>query len=238
MSQKFHFTFANIEEQYRIAKNAGYQFITCSDYQERAKNLPPLTVVNRVDIDESVKKAERLRLIYKRLGIKASFFIRLHAPEYNPFSFENYKIIKAIRDDGHEIGYHSEIVDQSVIWNEDAAQCLVRDIRVMNAMFDIDIKGIASHGGITGLNNLDFWKNHQPKEFSLDYEAYEESHRFNLFADSFYISDSEITRWKCYDKGKLCLNDRRSFAEHIPDRHALICLLIHPDTYFDDHVYE
>jgi len=130
MTDKFHFTFANIETQYRAALEAGYEFITCLEYAERKGNLPELTIVNRVDIDLSVKKADRLRDIYDRLGIKASFFVRLHAPEYNPFSFENYRILKAIRDSGHEIGYHSEIVDQAAIWDEDPADCLRRDLDI------------------------------------------------------------------------------------------------------------
>jgi hypothetical protein len=238
MNEKFNFTFANIEAQYCAALDAGYQFITCLEYAERKGNLADLTVVNRVDIDLSVKKADRLRAIFDRLGIKASFFVRLHATEYNPFSFENYRSLKAIRDSGHEIGYHSEIVDQAAIWGEDAANCLRRDVDVLNRMFDIHIKGIASHGGMTGLNNLDFWKDRQARDFGVCYEAYDKSDVFNLFDTAFYISDSEWTRWKCYNKGKLCQDDRRTFGDHVADKHPLIYLLIHPDTYFDRHFYE
>ena len=238
MSNDFHFTFANIEAQYRAALDAGYQFITCLEYAERKGSLAELTVVNRVDIDLSVKKADRLRDIFDRLGIKASFFVRLHATEYNPFSFENYRILKAIRDSGHEIGYHSEIVDQAAIWDEDAAYCLRRDLEVLNHMLGTKVRGVASHGGMTGLNNLDFWKNRRATEFGVRYEAYDKSDAFNLFDTAFYISDSEWTRWKCYDKGNLCQDDRRTFGEHLADKHALIYLLIHPDTYFDRHFYE
>ncbi len=186
----------------------------------------------------SVSKAERLLDIFDRLRIKASFFVRLHANEYNPFSFENYRILKAIRDSGHEIGYHSEIVDQAAIWGEDAAHCLRRDIDVLNHMLDIEIKGVASHGGMTGLNNLDFWKDRTPAEFGLAYEAYDKNDAFGLFDTSFYISDSEYTRWKCYNRGILCADDRRSFEEHLRTKYALIYLLIHPDTYFTNHIYE
>ena len=238
MKYNFHFTFTNIEAQYRLALSEGYKFITCSEYAEKKGNLPNLTIVNRVDIDLSVKKADRLRDIFDRLGIKSSFFVRLHASEYNPFSFENYRILKAIRDSGHEIGYHSEIMDQAAIWGEDAADCLRRDVDVINRMLDIHIKGIASHGGMTGLNNLDFWKYRLATEFGVQYEAYDKSDAFNLFDTAFYISDSEWTQWKCYNKGKLCQNDRRTFGEHLADKHALIYLLIHPDTYFDRHFYE
>ena len=238
MKTQFHFTFANLDAQYQAALDAGYEFLTCLEYAERKHALPALTVVNRVDIDLSVKKADRLRDIFDRLGIKASFFVRLHAPEYNPFSFENYRILKAIRDSGHEIGYHSEIVDQAAIWDEDAADCLRRDLDVINRMLGIVVRGVASHGGMTGLNNLDFWNNKRASEFNLIYEAYEKSENFDLFDKSFYISDSEWIRWKCYNKGRLVNNDHRSFSAHIKDKHELIYLLIHPDTYFLRHTYD
>ena len=89
MTANFEFTFANIEAQYQKALDLGYEIMTCADYLDRKTDLPPLVIVNRVDIDFSVKKADRLREIFAKLEIKASFFLRLHAPEYNPFSFEN-----------------------------------------------------------------------------------------------------------------------------------------------------
>lgn len=238
MKNDFHFTFGNIEAQYLSALDSGYKFITCLEYAERKGILSDLTIVNRVDIDLSVKKADRLRVIFDRLGIKASFFVRLHAPEYNPFSFENYRILKAIRDSGHEIGYHSEIVDQAAIWEEDAEDCLRRDLDILSRMLEIGIKGVASHGGMTGLNNLDFWSKRKAIDFGLIYEAYDKSPLFNLFDSSLYISDSEWNRWKCYRGGVLCQGDQRSFAEHIYEKYPLIYLLIHPETYFDRHVYE
>ena len=238
MNHKFQFNFSNLEAQYLAALELGYEFMTCAEYINRKDNLPPLTIVNRVDIDHSVKKAGKLRCIFDRIGIKATFFVRLHASEYNPFSFENYRIIKCIRDSGHEIGYHSEIIDQATIWDEDAAECLNRDIDIINRIFSIKIKGIASHGGMTGLNNLDFWNQNNVEDYNFVYEAYEKKGKFNLFYNSFYVSDSEWIRWKSYDKGSLCSNDNRSFGEHILDKHKLIYLLVHPDGYFERHFYE
>lgn len=236
----FHFTYNKIEEQYKTVKDLGYTFITCEEFVKLKPTLSTNTkiVVNRVDIDFSIKKTKRLIDIFNKLNIKATFFLRLHAPEYNPFSFENYKIIKYLIGSGHELGYHSEVIDQSVIWNEDAVECLKRDIDVINRIFQVQIKGVASHGGMTGLNNLDFWKDRKAADFGLLYEAYDHQPEFNLFQESFYVSDSEWTRWKCYNKGSLIKDDRRSFAEHAKDGHPLLHVLIHPDTYFDSHFYE
>lgn len=98
--------------------------------------------------------------------------------------------------------------------------------------------GVASHGGQTGLNNLDFWCDRHAKEFGLLYEAYEKSGEFALFDNSFYISDSEWVRWKCYDHGTLVKGDNRTLGEHLLDKHKLIYLLTHPDTYYERHIYE
>ncbi len=235
---KFQFTFDELERQYREALALGYEVLTCQDYVDRKQNLPNLTVVNRVDIDLSIKKAERLLDLFDRVKIRGTFFVRLHASEYNPFSFENYRILKSIRDAGHEIGYHSEIVDQAAIWDEDESQCLMRDLDVLNRMLCIKVRGVASHGGMTGLNNLDFWRERSPTSFGLAYEAYDRTNAFGLFDKSFYISDSEWTRWKCYHRGVLREGDRRTFGEHARDLHPLIYLLIHPETYFKRHFYE
>jgi hypothetical protein len=239
MGDQFHFTFENLKKQFEEVLNNGYKVTTCYDYIGFKKsNSKEKVLVSRVDIDISIKKAERLSEIFNDLGFKSTFFIRMHASEYNPFSFEAYRIIKTIIESGHELGYHSEVIDQSTIWNENASECLSKDIYIINKMFGIKIKGIASHGGLTGLNNLDFWKDKKASDFGLAYEAYDTQPEFNLFHESFYVSDSEWTRWKCYNKGMLVQNDRRSLAEHSREGHRIMHSLIHPETYFDRHFYE
>jgi len=236
---KMRFTFDYIRAQFEDVLTCGYKVMTCRDCAEQSPSPEDGKIlVNRVDIDFSVSKAMRLARIFDDLQVKATFFIRLHAPEYNPFSFENYRILKHIRDCGHEIGYHSEVVDESQIWEESAVECLRRDLDVLNRMLDTEIVGVASHGGLTGLNNLDFWRDHEPSEFGLLYEAYDRRPPFDIFHRSLYVSDSEWTRWKCYREGVQVEGDERSLAEHAADGAQLIYSLIHADTYYDRHFYE
>ena len=60
-----------------------------------------------------------------------------------PFFFENYRIIKGLIEQGHEIGYHSEAIDQALIWDEDPSDCLIRDLNLINVGFGIEVKGVA-----------------------------------------------------------------------------------------------
>lgn len=236
----FAFTFSNLSDQYKAALANRYEFITCVEFVNRKPLISQddRIVVNRVDIDFSVKKAGKLLELFNSLNIKASFFVRLHAKEYNPFAFEEYRILKSIVESGHELGYHSEIVDQAAIWNEDPAVCLTRDLKVMEEFWGHKIRGVASHGGMTGLNNLDFWAGHKPKDFGLLYEGYDKEPEFNLFQESLYISDSNWTSWKCYLNGVVQPEDKRSFGEHLSSDPRLVYLLIHPDTYYESHFYE
>jgi hypothetical protein len=235
----FEFTFRKLEDEYRLCIDQGYTVMPCYEYiQWKKEGSKGKALVNRVDVDFNIKKVSRLADIFARLNVRATFFIRLHAPEYNPFSFEAYRIIKRLISDGHEIGYHSEVIDQSHIWNEDATNCFIRDIDVMNKMFDIQVKGSASHGGLTGYNNLDFWQDKKAADFGLLYEAYDHQPEFNLFQESRYVSDSEWTQWKAYHNGKLLKDDRRAPSLHAMEAPQVLHILIHPDTYFDHHFYE
>ena len=89
-------------------------------------------------------------------------------------------------------------------------------------------------------NSLDkiLSKTEIPKDFDLLYEAYDSEAEFGLFKKSFYISDSEIVRWKCYQNGLLVKGDTNSLHEHLKKKYNIIYLLTHPDFYFSDHVYE
>ena len=95
MKNKFEFTYINLEKYYEQAISSGYKVITCEQYALN-KEISVPTIVNRVDIDFSVKKAERLVDIYKKMDLKATFFIRLHANEYNPFSLKTTELLEEL----------------------------------------------------------------------------------------------------------------------------------------------
>jgi len=231
------FSFKHYEQCLVKALELNYNFVTCYEYIKNTKLDKDFyngkkTIINRVDLDYCCKRAKKISSIFDELNIAGTFFVRLHA-DYNPYSFENYLCLKDISKN-HEIGYHSEIIDCSKIWNEETESILIKDIKILNEMLDIKINGIASHGGITSYNNLDFWKKYDPSKFNLEYEAYDSI----LFDKSFYISLLLLTGWKCYDKGILVKDDKRCFCEHLDQGHELIYCNTHPIKLYERHPYE
>ena len=63
------------------------------------------TIVFRHDVDRSALGAWRMAFIEAELGIKGTYYFRIVPAAYNE------KMIKAIAELGHEIGYHYEDVD-------------------------------------------------------------------------------------------------------------------------------
>ncbi|HLC20518.1 MAG TPA: hypothetical protein VJM10_00220 [Candidatus Methylomirabilis sp.] len=220
--------------------DAGYEIVSLVEYTRRKRSggRTEKIAALRVDADCTVKKAEVQCGIFDDLGIKGSFFFRLHAKQYNLLDFESYRIVKKIRARGHEIGLHTELVDQSLIWSEDPEVLLRRDLAVMVTVWGGQIWGSAAHGDVTGNNNLDFWNGRKPEDFSLVYEAYDRSPAFGLFYESRYVSDSEWFCWKAYENGVLLNGDHRAPAEHAKDSPQRLYLLIHSDTYYHRHIHE
>jgi hypothetical protein len=137
-----------------------------------------------------------------------------------------YLCLKYIRDSNCEIGLHSEVIDCSKKWSELDSYCLRRGIQILDKMLEINISGVASHNGLTGNNNLDFWKDKNTGYYNLVYEAYD-----RLLFNNFYCSDSLVTKWKCYSNGIEAVGDERCICEHLKDNHRVIYCLTHPEQY-------
>jgi hypothetical protein len=108
----------------------------------------------------------------------------------------------------------------------------------MQQYLDIEIEGVASHGGLTGLNNLNFWENHTAKDFGIKYEAYDKSESFGLFWNSLYVSDSEWLNWKYYLDGVKLEKMQNYFIDYASHNNKIIYLLIHPETFYRIHPYD
>lgn len=101
---KCSFKLSHYKHVLKKALKFGYKFTPFSDYPKyrKCKRL----IILRHDIDLNISRALEMAKIESAFGIKATYFVRLHAQDYNPFEFKTYTMLKKIIKLGHEIGLH------------------------------------------------------------------------------------------------------------------------------------
>jgi len=126
---------------YRIclikAIKEGYKFIPMRKHKENHRKV----IMLRHDIDFDLKLAMNFAKIEHKLGIPATYFIRLHG-NYNPNQYSNFKILNSLLNMGHEIGLHFESGFYK-LFNQRGS--LERDISIFQSMIGIKIKGFSYH---------------------------------------------------------------------------------------------
>lgn len=230
-----NFTFGYYTQIFQAAIRNNYKIITLKEFFSDEYNQENKILVNRIDVDVKIERLKIIHKIFKELNVKASIYLRLHAPAYNLLSIGNIKIIQDLLSIGCEIGLHTELQDVGGYCNIERNELLKKEIELFETIFKTKIYGTASHGDMTHYNNLDFWKNHTLNEFSLLYEAYDKK----LWNNCRYVSDSEWTKWKAYEAGKLLENDRRTPIEHINEEQPKVLhLLTHPESWYNEYIHE
>ena len=91
---KNDFTFDYYKKIFNIALENGYQIITLKEFFLDEYNQDDKILVNRIDVDMKIDRLKTLYQIFKDLDIKASIYLRLHAPNYNLLTISNIKIIQ------------------------------------------------------------------------------------------------------------------------------------------------
>ena len=230
-----NFTFAYYKLIFQKALENGYQIITLKEFFLDEYKRNEKIIVNRIDVDVKIDRLKKIYEIFRELGVKATIFVRLHAPNYNLLSIGNINIIKDLISIGCEIGLHTELEDVGEYCKIDKKELLKKEIELFEILFGIKVYGTASHGDMTHYNNLNFWKTNKPEDFGLIYEAYDKK----LWNNCRYVSDSEWIRWKAYENGNLLENDRRTPIEHIlEDKPKILHILTHPESWYDRYIYE
>lgn len=213
------FKFKHYKEILNNATRSGYSFTALQDFDNN-RNKTPLIIL-RHDIDFAPVRALEFAKIENELGIKSTFFVRLHAKQYNPFNFRVFAALKEIAELGHEIGLHSEVLDFAEAVGEDKQRAFNQEQEVFKTLFEKGKFGVSPHSDFTGANNLDFCAELASKNSNILYNAYDAK-----FTDSCrYISDS-LGKWK----GGQCVC--RLIGEE--DR---IYLLIHPVYWYNQHYH-
>jgi peptidoglycan/xylan/chitin deacetylase (PgdA/CDA1 family) len=228
------FTFSDYANIFRAISERGYRATTMREYFAGTYESTDRLLVSRVDVDVKIDRVPRLLSIYESLNIHATFFFRLHSPTYNLLTFGNIAIMRDLVAAGHEIGLHTELVDAAEFGALDGESLLRSEIDLLETVTGTEVFGTASHGDITGYNNLDFWRTHRASDFGLLYEAYDEA----LWKNCRYVSDSEWVRWKAYENGELIQGDRRTPVEHAREQPRVLHVLTHPESWYERYIFE
>ncbi len=193
----------------------GYQFLHFTDAPKAEKYI-----YLRHDVDRSLEKALALALLEQQLGIKATYFVRLHSRYYNCYSFPGLKALREIRSAGHEIGLHTEFYDLAKIFGDDGMKVFAREKRILEDILEQPVRVFSPHR-TSGSTNTD--------EIHRHLKALRSAHDvLCTFDDQFqrdikYISDSSgIWREGC-PCGYLGTYPR-------------LQILIHPIWWYRDHI--
>jgi hypothetical protein len=159
---------------------SGYKITPMRDYNLNYKKH----ILIRHDIDFTIENITKLSESECDLGVCSTYFVRINAKNYNPFTFKNSNIIKGLIEKKHEIGVHVE-PDFYKKMGLDYIDYINTLINFFEKTFKTEINGISTHeparcGYIINNENIN--------KINVDYEAY-------LFEGFKYISDSG-GRWR------------------------------------------
>lgn len=181
-------------------------------------------IILRHDIDCSIPRALNMARMEKQLGIRATYFVRVHARAYNIFEYNTYQALKEIISLGHEIGLHLEAVDFAHITAENPLDVFRREKNVLETVLNTAIISTAAHGEHSPAgprHNRNFFADISKQEAGIQYDAYEAS----FTREMKYISDSS-GRWQ---EGCMC--------KHI-GKYPRLQILVHPCWWFKNHLFE
>lgn len=178
-------------------KQRDYRFQTVLDFLQ---NPTSKTIILRHDVDRKALCAWRMACIEAELGIKGTYYFRIFPAAYNE------KIIKAIADLGHEIGYHYE--DFSSVkgdW-ELGIRSFEKNLEKLRAISPV--KTICMHGSpLSKFDNRLLWQKFDYRNYGIIGEPY-----FDIdFNEVLYLTDTG-RRW---DGDGVSIRDKASTStEH------------------------
>ncbi len=123
------------------------------------------TFIMRHDVDKKPENSLAIAKIEHELGIKSTFYFRTTNEVFKE------DIICQIRDLGHEIGYHYEVLAKA----KGDFELAIENFRYELSQFRkfTDIKTISRHGSpISKWNDLNLWNKYNYLDYGISCEAY------------------------------------------------------------------
>jgi len=182
------FTHSHYKACIEYALENGYKFLRMKDAIKEL--LDDKLILMRHDEDFSLPAAYNLAKIEGDLGIRATYFVRLHAKNYNLLSQESYTLVQNIIEMGHEIGLHYELHAHPALLQREK-EIFENSRSLLESLFGTEITGMSYHEPARIMNEDD--KRELPS--GIQYEAYEERFMNNFVLYKYYsINNGSV--WK------------------------------------------
>lgn len=155
-------------------------------------------IILRHDIDALPKRHLELAKIEYSLGIKATYFVRVHGQYYHLAGKKILKILHQIKNMNHEMGLHSEARVLAPVFGMDARNLFSSEKNILEELLGVKILSASEHGDLG--RSEDFWRNHLFMEIpkrSVGVKYYPQEYQ-----KYHYLSDS-LQKWQ---EGCLCQN--------------------------------
>lgn len=196
-------------------QKTGYEIVLFTDYPTADR-----FIYLRHDVDRSLEKALAMARFENTLGIKSTYFVRVHSRYYNCFSFPGLKALREIMAMGHEIGLHTEFYDYAKIFGDDGINVFGKEKRMLEEILDRPVKVFSPHR-TSGSTNTEEIVAHLGTLGSSHNMLCTYDERFQR--DVKYISDSSAI-WR---EGCPC---------GYLDRYPRLQLLVHPIWWYLEHI--
>lgn len=158
------FTLAKYKDLCESILESNYTTLTFSRYLS-SKNLPDKVVILRHDVDRKPEHALKMAQLEEVCGITSTYYFRMVPSVFNP------DIIRTIRDYGHEVGYHYEVLDKAKGDFGSAIRLFEYELSEFRKI--CAIQTICMHGNpLSRWNNRDLWKKYDFKNFGIIGEPY------------------------------------------------------------------
>lgn len=194
-----------------LRKN-GYSFLTFNDYLLNENLGKRKVVILRHDVDALPANSLLFARIQNMYGLKGSYYFRAVKGSWDE------RIIKRIKELGHEVGYHYESLTTSRGNLEQAISDFSYNLEKLRGL--VDVSTICMHGSPTSkFDSRSLWSNYDYKEYGIIGEPY-----FDIdFNKVFYLTDTG-RRW---DGRKVSVRDkvRSSFHQSFHSTNEIIMAL-------------
>jgi len=138
---KCQFNFDHLENIFLKLKTGGHQSIFFSEAFN--SGLPKKAVILRHDLDQDLETALVIAQLESQYELKATFFVWLESPFYNPFEPRNAETIHKILNLGHAVGLHIEVNKEDVLG--DLPQIITVQAKLLESFFAVDCQTVSFH---------------------------------------------------------------------------------------------